>query len=115
MIAPVLPGITDGVPRLRALLRAAKDAGAAFAHCSPLRLYPAIRPRFLPLVARDFPALLPRYERAFDARGELSAAYGAALERRMERLRREAGFTETEGTDAQTRRRTEGLQWELPL
>jgi DNA repair photolyase len=115
MIAPVLPGITDDVPHLRALLRAAKDAGAAFAHCSPLRLYPAIRPRFLPLVARDFPALLPRYERAFDERGELSAAYAAALERRVERLRREVGIPEDGRTDAQPHGRTEVVQWEMPL
>ena len=115
MIAPVLPGITDDVPHLRALLRAAKDAGAAFAHCSPLRLNPAIRPRFLPLVARYFPALLPRYERAFDERGYLSATYTAALERRVERLRREAGLMEDGRTNARTHRLTEALQWELPL
>lgn len=116
MIAPVLPGITDDVPHLRALLRAAKDAGAAFAHCSPLRLYPAIRPRFLPLVARDFPALLPRYERAFDEHGELSVAYATALERRVGGLRREAGFVEAEGTGAQTHSGTgTAVQWELPL
>jgi len=116
MIAPVLPGITDDVPHLRALLRAAKDAGAAFAHCSPLRLYPAIRPRFLPLVARDFPALLPRYERAFDERGELSATYAAALERRTARIKVEVGFAEVDGADTRTSGRVDQApQWELPL
>lgn len=115
MIAPVLPGITDDVPRLRALLGAAKEAGAVFAEASPLRLYPAIKPHFLPIVAREFPALLPRYEHAFDERGELSAAYAAALERRVERLRREAGFVKDGRTDAQTHGGTEAVQWELPL
>jgi DNA repair photolyase len=115
MIAPVLPGITDDVPHLRALLRAAREAGAAFAGVSPLRLYPAIKPRFLPIVAREFPVLLPRYERAFDERGELSAAYSAALERRVERLSREVGFEEDGCTDAPAYRRTESTQWELPL
>jgi len=115
MIAPVLPGITDDVPHLRALLRAARKAGAAFAGVSPLRLYPAIKPRFLPIVAREFPALLPRYERAFDERGELSAAYAAALERRVERLKREVGFEEDGRTGAPEYRRTEATQWELSL
>jgi DNA repair photolyase len=50
MIAPVVPGITDGVPQLRALMQAAREAGAAFVHASPLRLYPAVRPTFLPVV-----------------------------------------------------------------
>ena len=116
MIAPVLPGLTDDVPHLRALLRAAKDAGAASAESSPLRLYPVIKPRFLPIVAREFPALLPRYERAFDERGELSAAYAAALERRVARLKREVGFEERADTGAQGHGGTEqALQWELPL
>jgi len=116
MIAPVLPGITDDVPHLRALLRAAKDSGTAFVEASPLRLHPAIKPRFLPIVAREFTALLPRYEGAFDERGELSAAYSAALERRVERLSREAGFGEQAGTGAQGHGGTgQALQGELPL
>ncbi len=129
MIAPVLPGITDGVTQLRALMRAARDAGASFVHASPLRLYSAVRPTFLPIVARHFPVLLARYERAFDARGAVTEAYAAALERRVARLQRETGFAtwaEDRRTDAQTRGtgargRGDGPslddlgQWVLPL
>ena len=123
MAAPVLPGITDGVPQLRALVSAAKEAGAAFVHVSPLRLYAGVRQRFLPFVARAFPALLPRYERAFDASGEIGPAYREALERRVERIRRELGFEEAEGTearahggtDARLHGRTDAFQRELPL
>jgi DNA repair photolyase len=99
MIAPVLPGITDDLPHLLALLRAAKQAGAAFAHVVPLRLYPGVRPQFLPVVAREFPELLPRYQRAFDARGEVKSEYVAALRRRAGRLKREVGYVEAEGTE----------------
>jgi len=115
MIAPVLPGITDGVPQLTALVGAAKEAGAAFVHVSPLRLYAGVRQRFLPLVAKAFPGLLPRYERAFDASGEIGPVYREALERRVERVKREVGFVEDEGTGAPAYRRTEAPQWELPL
>jgi len=122
MIAPVLPGVTDGVAQLRALMRAAKDVGAAFVHASPLRLYPAVRPVFLPVVARHFPALLARYERAFDARGAVSEAYAVALERRVARLQRESGFptwAEDEAAAGRYRRRSQALddlgQWVLPL
>jgi DNA repair photolyase len=100
MVAPVVPGVTDGVAPLRALMRAAREAGAAFVHASPLRLYPAVRPTFLPIVARHFPALLPRYQRAFDARGTVTAAYADALERRVQRLAREAGFSGADATRA---------------
>src|SRR5207253_4160450 len=43
IVAPVLPGVTDDLPRLEALFGAARDAGARFLHAGPLRLYPAIR------------------------------------------------------------------------
>ena len=121
MIAPVLPGITDGLAQLRILMRASRDAGATFIHVAPLRLYPAVRPTFLPMVARHFRALLPRYERAFDARGCVTGAYADALERRVARLQREMGFP-TWGADAAAgryRRRPETPddlgQWVLPL
>ena len=127
MIAPVLPGVTDGVSQLLALMRAARNSGASFVHVAPLRLYPAVRPTFLPIVARHFPALLARYERAFDARGSVTSEYADALERRVARLQRETGFTEAEGPDARTHRgaRAQGRrdrssldelgQWVLPL
>jgi DNA repair photolyase len=116
MIAPVLPGITDGMPQLKALVTAAQEAGAAFLHVSPLRLYAGVRQRFLPLVAKAFPELLPRYERAFDASGEIGPTYRAALEDRVERIKREVGFVEAEASDTRTSGRADGpLQWELPL
>ena len=120
MAAPVLPGITDGVPQLRALVAAAKEAGAASFHASPLRLYAGVRQRFLPVLARAFPALPARYERAFDSSGDIGPAYRAALERRVERIRRELGFEEKEGTGAQAHGGTDTwargpIQWELPL
>lgn len=91
MMAPVLPGITDGREQIAALLGAAKDAGARFLRADPLRLYGGVKRRFLPVVAEHFPALLPRYERAFDTRGVVRPEYAAALQRRVARLRREIG------------------------
>jgi len=93
MLAPVLPGITDNVPHLEALMRAARDAGAHFVRAEPLRLYPAIRRRFLPAVAEHFPHLVAKYESAFDARGIVRRDYAAALQRRMTRLRQKWGVS----------------------
>jgi DNA repair photolyase len=122
MLAPILPGITDGLPQLLALMRAAKAAGAAFVHAAPLRLYPAVRATFLPAVARHVPALLPRYERAFDTRGVVRDQYACALKRRVARLQREMGFptwAEDEAARGRYRRRSDTPddlgQWVLPL
>jgi DNA repair photolyase len=91
MVAPVLPGLTDSTAQLDALVRAARAAGTRFVRADPLRLYPAIRRRFLDVVAREFPRLLPRYESGFDSRGIVRADYAAALKERLARIRRKYG------------------------
>jgi DNA repair photolyase len=92
IIAPVLPGITDDVAQLDALFAAARDAGARFIHAGALRLYPAIRDRFLPVLAEHFPELVPKYQRAYAGHGYAPREYAKALSRRIERLRRKHGF-----------------------
>jgi DNA repair photolyase len=92
IVAPVLPGITDDVAKLDALFAAAKRAGARFIHAGPLRLYPAIRDRFLPVLGEHFPDLVPKYSRAYAGHGYAPRDYAKALSRRIERLRRKHGF-----------------------
>lgn len=110
MIAPVLPGITDDVPRLTALVRAAKDAGARFAGSATLRMYGGVRRRFMPVVAEHFPELLPQYQRAYARSEELAPSYVAAFKRRLTRIRREIGIPSSPtigGTEAPRHGRTE--------
>jgi DNA repair photolyase len=91
MLAPVLPGITDGREQLAALVQAAKAAGARWVRESALRLNPAARARFLPVLAQEFPELAERYQRAYAGRANISKAYSAALRERMrESEKREA-------------------------
>lgn len=84
MLAPVLPGITDGKEQLAALVRAARDAGARWVRESALRLNPAARARFLPLLAQEFPELVERYARGYGTRQHLGRAYATALRKRVE-------------------------------
>ncbi len=93
IIAPVLPGITDDVAHLDALFAAAREAGARFIHAGPLRLYPAIRDRFLPVLGEHFPELLLKYRRAYAGHGYAPREYARALSRRIEKLRTKHGFT----------------------
>ena len=117
MIAPVLPGITDDVPHLEALIRAAKNAGARFVGTTPLRMYAHTRRRFLPLVAAEFPRLLAKYQRAFAESGTMSPVYVSALKRRVTKLRREIGVPSSPTTagrqDGTTAREQESEQQEL--
>lgn len=97
LVAPVVPGVTDGRAALRALLLAGKEAGARYAFGSALRLGPAARARFLPHLAREFPELKERYERRYGASQGPGKDYEAALSRRFRSLQEELGYPIEEG------------------
>lgn len=92
IVAPVLPGISDDIVRLETLFRAAHAAGARYVSASPLRLYPGIRDRFLPVLEEHFPPLAERYRRAYVGRGAAPANYARALTQRIRRLQTKYGF-----------------------
>jgi DNA repair photolyase len=92
MVAPIIPGVTDDRPGLERLMRAAKEAGAHYVVGSALRLGPAARHRFLPVLAREFPELAERYRRHFARSESTSGDYQRALARRLHRLQQIHGF-----------------------
>jgi DNA repair photolyase len=115
IMAPVLPGITDDVPHLEALFRAAREAGARFVHAGPLRLYPAVRDRFLPVLDEHFPHLASRYRRAYARTSGAPRDYAAALTRRVRRLQRKFGFPVNDGMRDRYERRLAPAQGRLGL
>jgi len=114
IVAPVLPGITDDVPRLDTLFAAAQRAGARFLSASPLRLYPGIRDRFLPVLDEHFPELADRYRKAYAGRGAAPREYAYALSRRIKKLQVKYGFPLRRMEDRYEKRRP-APQSELPL
>jgi DNA repair photolyase len=97
IVAPVLPGITDDVAHLDALFAAAKAAGARFIHAGALRLYPAVRDRFMQVLAEHYPDLVPRYEKAYAKQQGAPREYANALARRVKRLQHKYRFTKNDG------------------
>lgn len=86
LIAPVLPGISDGEDQLRAVITACIEAGAT--HVSPILLHlrPKVKEVYMEWLAGAYPDLVPRYEamypRAYASaadRKALSATTGAIL------------------------------------
>jgi DNA repair photolyase len=93
-IMPVLPLITDGEAGLGELLRAARASGAREAIAQPLFLRSATTHRFfLEFLAREFPWAVPRYRELYPEPGNAPRAYREGVERLVERLAREAGFS----------------------
>ena len=115
IVAPVLPGITDDVPHLEALFSAAREAGARFIHASPLRMYPGIRDRFLPVLAEHFPELSERYRAAYARAANAPREYAEALNRRVQRLQQAYGFEVNNGMRDRYRSRSRIAQLDLKV
>ncbi|HEY4101322.1 MAG TPA: radical SAM protein [Gemmatimonadales bacterium] len=98
LIAPILPGITDDRAALRALIVAAKDAGAAWVAGSPLRMGPATRATLIPWLLRERPDLAARYQRHYGDRHWVARSYADALHRRLVDLQTELGIVPEEGS-----------------
>jgi DNA repair photolyase len=88
-MAPILPGISDSPESLAAVVRAARDAGATGVWANLLYLRPGTREHFLDNLARDWPALLPWYERLYRGRAYLGKDEIGPLQRRVAELRRQ--------------------------
>ena len=115
IVAPVLPGVTDDRPHLEALFREAREAGARFIHAGALRLYGAVRDRFLPILEAEFPHLAERYRIAYARQSGAPAAYAKALQRRVQRLQAQFGFPVNNGMVDRYRRGRVPLQGDLLL
>ena len=70
-MAPILPGLSDRPELLRDVVKAARDAGATGIWTNVLYLRPGTREHFLENLARDWPELLPRYQRLYAGRAYL--------------------------------------------
>ncbi len=97
LIAPILPGITDDWAGLAALMERAREAGACWVSGAALRLGPAARNGFLPVLRREFPELVARYERSYAGNQHAGRDYEGALARRIRTLQQAFGFPEHDG------------------
>lgn len=92
IVAPVLPGLTDGVDDLTALLGRARSAGASFAIYNVLFLSSSSKKRFFPWLKENAPSLYERYGRDY-ARGMYEGEeYRAQVRRHMAEAMRRTGF-----------------------
>ena len=82
-------------------------------YASPLRLYPAVRDRFLPVLEARSPTLAARYRAAYARQGAAPRAYTRALTRRVQELQKEFGFPVNRGMQDRYEKRLLPVQSDL--
>jgi hypothetical protein len=99
-LAPVLPGLTDGVAELDAALAAIAAAGATGVTVIPLHLRPGAREWFMAWLGREHPELVPRYEQLYARRAYVPAQYRSWLGQRVAPLLTQHGLDRRGGGTA---------------
>ncbi len=91
-MAPLLPGLSDRPELIADVVKAAREAGACGIWAAPLNLRPGTREHFLDCLSRDWPELVPEYERLFANRSYLPKAASAAPRAAVYQLARTHGI-----------------------
>ena len=92
MAMPILPWLTDGDESLDALFAALARAGADSVTAGALHLRPGAREWFMAFLARDYPALVPRYRELYAGGSYASKEYRQWLAGRVRHFKARHGF-----------------------
>jgi DNA repair photolyase len=90
-MAPLLPGLSDHPSSIERVVVAAREAGACGIWANLLYLRPGTREHFLACLGRDWPELLPEYERLYARGAYLAQADSRPAREEARRLARKHG------------------------
>jgi DNA repair photolyase len=90
-MAPILPGLSDRPELLADVVREARAAGATGIWANLLYLRPGTREHFLAALERDWPELLPEYERRYSRSAYLPRRETDPVRERVRTLARSHG------------------------
>jgi DNA repair photolyase len=93
-MAPVLPGLSDRPEQLEQVVREARAAGATFVWVELVNLRDAVREHFLACLARDWPELLPHYDRLYAHGPYPRRVHADAVRDQVAALRRRHGIAD---------------------
>ena len=91
-MAPIIPGLSDKPELMADVVRAAREAGATGVWANLLYLKPGTKEHFLTALERDWPELLPEYERLYGRRAYLSTAQSEPVRAQVRELTRTHGI-----------------------
>jgi len=99
-LAPVLPGLTDGLAALEQAIAAVAGAGATGVTVVPLHLRPGAREWFTGWLGRAHPALVPRYRQLYGRGAYVPAGYRSWLAGRVAPILARHGLDRQSGATA---------------
>ena len=65
LMAPIVPGFTSSRSKLERTIKTIADYGARFVGCNVMYLQDGTRVHFMKFLEREFPAMVPRFERLY--------------------------------------------------
>jgi len=65
LMAPIVPGFSSSRSKLERTIKAIADHGARFVGCNVMYLQEGTRTHFMQFIAREFPAMQPRFQRLY--------------------------------------------------
>jgi DNA repair photolyase len=109
-MAPILPGLSDRPELLADVVRAAREAGATGVWANLLYLREGTKEHFLAALERDWPELLPEYERLYGRRAYLAKADSEPVRAQVRELVRTHGIRDRRRVRLQPPPEAEQLQ-----
>jgi DNA repair photolyase len=108
-MAPLLPGLSDHPSSLERVIAAAREAGACGIWANLLYLRPGTREHFLECLARDWPELVPDYERLYARGAYLPQAEARPAKEEVRRLAKVHGVRDRRAVKLRPPERDEQL------
>jgi len=101
LMAPIVPGFSSARTKVERTVKAIADHGARFVGCNVMHLEEGTRTHFLGFIAREFPAMTPRFEKLY-ARKQTPEAYRKEIQAMVSVLQSRYGLTQRRtGTEAE--------------
>jgi DNA repair photolyase len=100
LMAPIVPGFSSSRSKIERTVKTIADCGARFVGCNVMHLEDGTRTHFMAFLAREFPAMVPRFEKLY-ARKHPPDAYRKEVQGMVRVLQERYGLQKRERAAAE--------------
>ena len=109
LMAPIVPGFSSSRSKLERTVKAIADHGARFVGCNVMYLQDGTRSHFMTFLEREFPSMLPRYERLYATKYPPSS-YRKEVQGMVRVLQQRYGLTRRQDANTAAAAEPEGIR-----